>query len=125
MLNEFSTFNTSIGAIIIYAFIIICMLWALRNPDKKFSFYKATKKPRFVMHPGPVRSLIDGDLHYISYWKLVDCYRLDPRTDNIIDYTRDMKGYHKEDNDIWLFPRENGDYIEYLESWLKNKNLQR
>lgn len=123
-MNDYAVTHSLLPQIIVTGFIILLLLWLLANPEKVIIPNKR-KKPRFVMHPGCVKSVIDGEIHNISYGKLVEYYRLDPRTDDIVDYLTTARGYRKQENDIWLFPRENGDYIEYLESWLKSKNLER
>lgn len=35
-------------------------------------------KKKYVLHPGLVRSITDGDLHYIGIGDLIHLYRVDP-----------------------------------------------
>lgn len=63
---------------------------------------------KFAVHPGPVVSKNDGDLHYISAWTLVKLYEL-RSGEYIIWDTYRTRGLRQEDY-IHLYPRHDGKY---------------
>lgn len=70
---------------------------------------------KYVLHPGYVRSAIDGDIHHISDVKLIQLYRVNPREciqDSIYKEGEWMRGYTIEELQklIHLYPRQDGDY---------------
>lgn len=63
-------------------------------------------KPRYVLHPGRVRSRNDGEQHFITASQLAMLYRIS--MDDCVVYQKGMP--LDEPGSIHLFPRENGDY---------------
>ena len=64
---------------------------------------------RFVVFPGDVWSVHDGDRHFISYRQLVDLYKVPPT--KCICFSAE---YKMLPGDIALEPRPNGDYVDYI-----------
>jgi len=78
---------------------------------------------RYYLHPGKVRSISDGEIHYIGVGQLARLYNLSLRSPNVIVqndmYREDYLGYTFRNGDIHLYPRERGDYQKFLKSQLK------
>lgn len=72
------------------------------------------KPPTFyVIHPGPVYSKTDGDLHYIGTHELVKLYGVDPNY--AVDELRVTGGLLREEAEgrvrlVHLHPRYDGNY---------------
>ena len=71
---------------------------------------------KYILHPGPVKSRWDGDIHLISASRLAELYNVN--LSECIIYGRDTLSYSQDFlNDLTpLFPQQNGNYI------LKNKD---
>lgn len=65
---------------------------------------------RFVLCPGYVRSITDGDLHYISSGQLARLYGVNLRDCFVDDGKR--PGYNGREF-VHLFPRTGGKYEKY------------
>lgn len=67
------------------------------------------KLKRYMVHPGYVRSLRDGDVHYVGFSQLVGLYRVEPS--ECVDASRpqNQRGFNEEEF-IHLYPRLDGDY---------------
>lgn len=63
--------------------------------------------PRYILHPGHVRSRADGDWHYIGVQQLLHLYRV-PR-DAIVVVAGDL-GFRDAPGDVHLHPRSSGNY---------------
>ena len=61
---------------------------------------------RYVIHPGYVESIKEGDLHYVSFSKLVQLYGV--KLGNCINVH--SKGYRPKEGDIHLYPNKEGKY---------------
>lgn len=72
------------------------------------------KDKRYVISPGYVTSRIDGELHYISAAQLCSLYDVSLHDSNVIIYDKHRpsttRGFHDQDNDVWLQPRSDGKY---------------
>lgn len=66
---------------------------------------------KFALHPGTIISKNDGDLHFISYPKLLWLYQLQPH-ECVNGQSPNVVGY-ESDNYIHLYPRYLGDYLDY------------
>lgn len=67
---------------------------------------KAEETPKYCVHPGWVRSINDGDRHYIPARELMRLYGVDRRSCIV-----DNPGVHLEGMGfICLFPQPSGDY---------------
>lgn len=72
---------------------------------------------KYILIGGEVKSR-DGDVHYISSHKLAELYRLNPRDCYFSDESKYSGFYDNLGNShdiVWLRPRSEGDYKEYLE----------
>ncbi len=70
-----------------------------------------------AVHPGMVRSMTDGDQHYITYSKLIHLYGLDPK-DCILwdpDLPETTHGRKWEDYEHF-FPSDSGNYEDHTKS---------
>lgn len=65
---------------------------------------------KFILHPGKIKSVVDGDIHYISYNGLINLYGLNPK--DCINFGHN-KGDIFEDH-IHLYPLRDGNYREFL-----------
>lgn len=64
-------------------------------------------KPRYVLHPGTVRSKSDGDKHFVGAGQLANLYRV-----NMSDCVVYSKGMRLDvPGDIHLYPRHGGNYL--------------
>ena len=63
-------------------------------------------KTRYVLHPGYVGSVTDGDEHFIGGPRLAGLYGVDIRS----CVFGDMPEYRERDGDVHLYPKRNGDY---------------
>ena len=68
-------------------------------------------KLRIYVHPGYVRSISDGDLHYLNFYELCGLYGKDPRKVRLWKEGA-MQGYREQEGDRHLYPREDGKYDE-------------
>ncbi len=61
---------------------------------------------RYVLFPGSVRSIFDGNTHYIGYERLIRLYKLNPCqcVNGLSQWCRSEPG------DIRLGPRSDGNY---------------
>ena len=75
-------------------------------------------QPRIYLHPGEVRSKVDGDIHYINAPKLARLYGVDYKKCYVIYETEEggTAGYGERETDIHLFPRFDGDYYNVMET---------
>jgi len=67
------------------------------------------------IYPGHVVSSNDGDRHYITAPQLAHLYGVDTRECIVvtpINHSRVFAGRHKKEDDIHLYPREDGKYIK-------------
>lgn len=67
---------------------------------------------RYVLHPGPVRSKTDGDVHHISASQLIMLYRVNPR-DCVVYPEGDafrQRFWQDQPGDVHLYPRTSGNY---------------
>jgi hypothetical protein len=61
---------------------------------------------KYMLHPGYVISRYDGQKHYISYHRLIELYKLNPK--ECIDSSHRGMGIRRS---VWhLHPEYNGDY---------------
>jgi len=60
---------------------------------------------KYILHPGKVRSITDGDWHFVGYNELLRLYRLSPQS--CIAAGPDTR-YRSDD--IHLYPNERGIY---------------
>ncbi len=66
---------------------------------------------RYVLHPGYVSSIHDGQFHYITADQLIKLYQLPPNSRVwIITHADPKPGYREEPGDVHLHPRRDGDY---------------
>lgn len=70
-------------------------------------YYKPTIK--YFVHPGRVKSLSDGDVHWITGEQLISLYNVDPRECKIILKPDDERGYDVA-SFKHLYPRMDGNY---------------
>jgi len=99
----------------IYPYLLGFVLGRLIITDWKWITNRSKRKPKnvvvtYVLHPGEVRSVFDGDWHFISAGQLANLYGLKRGT--WVPYKGD--GY-KYSGLIHLYPREEGDYKEHLQ----------
>jgi len=66
---------------------------------------------RYVLHPGEVTSINDGDQHYISYEGLLRCYNLHPR----FCVNVNSNDYEPWSGDIHLYPEYSGNYKHIID----------
>jgi len=97
------------GGIIVIA--MIMFLYATRR-----------KKARFVLHPGNLNNS-KGVGPYFTFYQLIELYKLNKHTDNIVCYSQGS--FKSQSNDIHLHPLRDGNYVEMRDSWLDHKNLKR
>ena len=66
---------------------------------------------KYALHPGWIRSIHDGDFHYIDVFRLAHLYKLKEEEWVVWDDNRPetYQGRRKEDY-IHLYPRIRGDY---------------
>ena len=64
---------------------------------------------RYVLHPGYVTSINDGDVHYIGIAKLASLYGLKYPAPNVIVEDGRLADQYLP-SDIHLYPRHGGDY---------------
>ena len=69
---------------------------------------------KYVLVAGDVKSK-DGDIHHISAYKLAELYELNPKECIFDNYLDEFEFFGTDENQIWLEPRSEGDYKEYLE----------
>lgn len=70
--------------------------------------YKGEKK-KYLVCPGKVESVRDGDWHYISAGQLISLYKVDSRDCKIVNSPESAAGIKWEDY-IVLRPRTDGNY---------------
>ncbi len=77
---------------------------------------KVVRANKYLIIPGFVRSVNDGEMHFISGAKLITLYNLNPQDCQIADVSRPhwQAGYILKDW-ICLEPRTYGDYQEHLQ----------
>jgi len=67
-----------------------------------------TKK--YIVFPGEVKSIFDGEIHYISGHQLIRLYKLNPKEVIIANEDRsNLVGINRKEF-IKLYPRRNGNY---------------
>lgn len=68
--------------------------------------------PRYILHPGHVRSRADGDRHYVGVEALLRLYAVprDARWVVADDYGRLPLGMYASVCDVHLHPRSDGNY---------------
>lgn len=66
----------------------------------------------YVLFPGEVCSKSDGNVHYITAPELARLYGVQYRYCKVVyrDRESSVRGYIKQQNDIELYPREDGEY---------------
>lgn len=64
---------------------------------------------KYLICPGVVKSISDGDLHFISASRLIDLYQVDRNDCIIVDSENSARGIRWEDF-IVLRPRTDGNY---------------
>lgn len=67
-------------------------------------------KPRVVIHPGFVRSVTDGDVHYLTGYTLRRLYGLEHYANVVILSPTSMLGFRNQKGDIHLYPSGVGRY---------------
>lgn len=65
---------------------------------------------RYILHPGEVVSINDGDLHFISSKKLAALYKVPYRDCITLLTPRDFQLYVEQPGDIHLRPSRLGNY---------------
>lgn len=76
-----------------------------------FPFYMPDKpKPVYVLFPGYVISVNDGDKHYITANMLINLYNISYSYDLIFITENNRKGYKKLPHYIELHPDPTGEY---------------
>lgn len=64
---------------------------------------------KYILYPGYVRSKYDGELHLVTYGKLIELYKLNPK--DCIDGSKVFLFHEFNKNKlIHLSPREDGNY---------------
>jgi len=67
-----------------------------------------------IIRGGYVKSKSDGDIHYITAWKLLKLYKLNPRECLLIDNWDDerdkLRGHCSIETMKWYHPRLDGNY---------------
>lgn len=64
---------------------------------------------KYLIYPGVITSIHDGEDHYISAGQLINLYRVDPRKCKIVRNERDLFGLNLDEY-IALTPRKDGNY---------------
>ena len=67
----------------------------------------------YIICPGPVRSMNDGQWHHIGASELAKLYGLSlgaPNVRVILDQGRSLMGSRRKENYRFLHPRQDGDY---------------
>lgn len=74
--------------------------------------------PRYVLHPGHVRSRADGDWHFVSAADLRRLYSVPPDARCVIasDHGRLPLGMYPSVTDVHLYPRSDGRYRPVTEN---------
>jgi hypothetical protein len=75
---------------------------------------------KYIIYPGYVESKNDNEMHHIDADKLIELYRIKHSECIIIRNEKDKNGI-MESNFIQLFPLRNGNYKEYIEYLLEEK----
>lgn len=65
---------------------------------------------KYFVYPGEVKSISDGDIHYISGEQLIRLYDVNPSECKIILKPEDERGYDLT-SVLCLYPRQDGNYI--------------
>jgi hypothetical protein len=67
--------------------------------------------PRFVLHPGMVKSRTDGDMHFVGIGQLASLYRV-PLTECVVATEFRLRLFTPAELErmVHLYPREDGDY---------------
>ena len=68
--------------------------------------------PKYILHPGVVRSKNDGDLHYISAKQLIVLYRV-KECECVVQpniRTKEYRSWVAPEGAIHLYPRYDGNY---------------
>ena len=73
---------------------------------------------KYVLVGGIVKSK-DGDVHKISAHKLLELYDLNPKDCILYNHPDGCEFFGNDEDQIWLEPRSEGDYKEYLEMLLE------
>lgn len=83
----------------------------MHPPEPAFTVYVNMTK-RFIVHPGPVHSKRDGQLHHVAATDLIRLYGVSPRECIIAEATPGQRRYAEEKGVklIHLKPRYDGDY---------------
>ena len=68
-----------------------------------------TKKTKYAICPGYIRSKTDGDRHYIGYNRLIELYQLNPK-DCFLDEKVNYIGLSPSDQIIYIYPLYSGNY---------------
>ena len=69
---------------------------------------------KYVLVAGDVESK-DEDIHHISAYKLAELYELNSKDCIFDNYPDGFEYFGNNEDQIWLEPRSEGDYKEYLE----------
>lgn len=84
----------------------------LKNSVESYKYrmdrLRGRKSPRYIVHPGKVVSMKDGDIHNVSAQRLMQLYRVNPR--DCITADQALHGYEYNGREIHLFPRYDGNY---------------
>lgn len=66
--------------------------------------------PRYIIHPGPVRSRSDGARRFVLADELISLYGVDKKSCYCLSTTHQIATYRPREDDIHLYPRSSGDY---------------
>ena len=64
---------------------------------------------KFVLSEGNVISVNDNCYHRITYHRLIELYELNP----LDCVSAKNVTFHQDEDQLWLYPRSEGDYLEY------------
>ena len=70
---------------------------------------------KYIIHPGPMESKVDGDIHFITAGQLIKLYGVDPK-DCIIREMNDRRREIDPEKCKHLYPLYNGDYSNVIQS---------
>lgn len=70
---------------------------------------------KYVLIAGEIISPNDGQTHTISAYKLAELYGLNPKDCIFVNHGVCQDVYGVDEDQIWLEPRDVGDYKEFLE----------
>lgn len=70
---------------------------------------------KYVLVTNKIISPNDGQCHTISAYRLAELYKLDPKDCIFVNHVVPQDFLGVDEDQIWLEPRDAGDYEEFLE----------